>query len=155
MTEEWVGTIALGVVAVVVIAAATILYLGRQRLLSAALREREVTIRQLTERFGSAAEFVAFASSPEAAPLFETLDGSTALIRRLLSLVGAALLLIALGIGFWINAASLGGETDINFIREAANERWWGTLCLASGVGLAAAAAASAWLGRRWGLIGR
>jgi hypothetical protein len=155
MTEEWVGMIALSVVAVVVIAAATILYLGRQRLLASALREREVTIRQLTERFGSAEEFVAFASSPEAAPLFATLDASAALSRRLLSLVGTALLLLALGIGFWINALSLGGETDINFIREAADERWWGTLCLASGAGLAAAAAASAWLGRRWGLIGR
>lgn len=155
MIEEWVGMIALGVVAVAVIAAATTLYLARQRLLASALRERELTIRQLTERFGSAPEFIAFASSPEAALLFATVDASAALTRRLLSLVGAALLLLALGVGFWINALSLGGETDINFIREAANERWWGTLCLASGVGLAAAAAASAWLARRWGLIGR
>jgi hypothetical protein len=138
-----------------VLVSATILYLGRQRLLALALRERELTIRQLTERFGSAAEFIAFAASPEAAPLFATFDASAALSRRLLSLVSTALLLLALGVGFWVNALSLGGETDINFIREAANERWWGTLCLASAVGLGAAAAASAWLARRWGLIGR
>lgn len=155
MTEEWVGMISLSVVALGAMVAATILYLGRQRLLASALRERELTLRQMMERFGSADEFVAFASSPEAAPLFATLDASAALTRRLLSLVSAALLLLALGAGFWINAMSLGGGTDINFIREAAEERWWGTLCLASGVGLAAAAAASAWLGRRWGLLGR
>jgi hypothetical protein len=155
MTEDLVGMIALSVVAVGAMIAGTSLYLARQRLLAAAVRERELTIRQLTERFGSADEFVAFAASPEAAPLFATLDASAALSRRLLSLVGTALLLLALGIGFLINGLSLGGETDINFIREAANERWWGTLCLASGVGLGAAAAATAWLGRRWGLIGR
>jgi hypothetical protein len=147
--------IALSVVAVAAIIGATSLYLGRQRLLASALRERELTIRQLTERWGSAEEFVAFASSPQAAPLFATIDAPAALSRRLLSMVGTALLLLALGIGFWINGLSLRGETDINFIREAANERWWGTLCLASGVGLGAAAAATAWLGRRWGLIGR
>jgi hypothetical protein len=155
MVGEWVGMIALSVVAVAAIVAVTILYLGRQRLLASALRERELTIRQLTERFGSAPEFIAFASSPEAAPFFATLDASAALTRRLLSLVGTALLLLALGIGFWVNAMSLNGETDINFIREAASERWWANLCLASGAGLAAAAAATAWLGRRWGLIGR
>jgi hypothetical protein len=147
--------IALSVVAVAAIIGATSLYLGRQRLLASALRERELTIRQLTERWGSAEEFVAFASSPQAAPLFATIDAPAALSRRLLSMVGTALLLLALGVGFWINGLSLRGETDINFIREAANERWWGTLCLASGVGLGAAAAATAWLGRRWGLIGR
>jgi len=154
MTEDLVGMIALSVVAVAAIIAGTSLYLGRQRLLASALRERELTIRQLTERWGSAEEFVAFASSPQAAPLFATIDAPAALGRRLLSMVGTALLLLALGMGFWINGLSLRGETDINFIREAANERWWGTLCLASGVGLGAAAAATAWLGRRWGLIG-
>lgn len=155
MSEDSLLMIIAGVLALGGLAAAVTVHLRRQNMLELAVRERERTIQLLTERFGSSPEFVAFANSREAAMLFATIDAPAVLARRLLGMAAAAVLLGAIGAGFWLNAWSIAHEPDINFIRRAADERWWGTLCLASSVGLGAAAMLSMRLARRWGLIGR
>lgn len=155
MTEDLVMMIVAGTLAVTAMISVAAVHMRRQTLLETGLRERERTIQLLAERFGSAPEFIAFAASPEAALLFSTIDAPAMLARRVSALLTGAILLVAIGIGFWFNAMAVSGDPDINFIRRAADERWWATLCLAAGIGMGVAAAISGRMARQWGLIGR
>ena len=149
-------TLILALSAAVVIAAAVavcIIALRREKLLRASLLERERLLGRIVERFGETEELVAFASSPEAERLFQITDGPTALARRLLSLVAAAVVLFAVGLAFLINSFAPLPSPDINWVREAEEARWWAVMFLALGVGLALAAAICTRLARRWGLL--
>lgn len=145
--------LAMAMVVVAATIAISIIALRREKLLRASLAERERLLGRIAERFGDAPEFVAFASSPEAERLFQTTDGPTALARRLLSLVAAAVALLAVGAAFLINSFAPLPSPDINYVREAQEARWWAVMFLALGIGLGSAAAICARLARRWDLL--
>ncbi len=142
-----------GAVVIVAALAICIVALRREKLLRASLLERERLLGRIAERFGQTEELAAFASSPEAERLFQVSDGPTAVARRLLSLVAAAVALFAVGVAFLINSFAPLPSPDINWVREADEARWWAVMFLALGIGLAIAAAICARLARRWGLL--
>lgn len=154
MTEDMMLMMLTAVVAVTAVAAASAAHLRRQRILEFALRERERTLLRLTERFGTADEFVEFARSSEAQTLFAAIDAPAVLAARLLTMAALAVILVVLGAGLWINALSVPAAADIDMLMTADDASWWGTLCLATGIGLGIAAALCVRIGRRWGLIG-
>jgi hypothetical protein len=154
MTEDSILMIVTALFAAALIASAATVYLRKQRLLEFALRERERTLVRLTERFDAAPEFVEFARSKEAQALFATMDAPAAIAKRLLAMTGLAIVLLALGAGMWANALSVPVNADVNFLNEARDERWWGTLCVCAGTGMLIAAAVCARLGKRWGVLG-
>lgn len=152
--EETLILLAIAAVVVVAIISIAVVALRREKLLRASLADRERLLARIAERFGDTPEFVAFASSPEAERLFQLTDGPTALARRLLSLVAAAIALIAVGVAFQINSFAPLPSNDINWIREAQEAQWWAVMFLALGIGLGGAAAVCTRLARRWGLLG-
>lgn len=154
MTEDTILIIVVALFATALIAATLMVHVRKQRLLEFALRERERTLLRLTERFDAVPEFIDFARSPEAQALFATMDAPAAIAKRLLAMTGVAILLLALGIGMWANALSVPMSADVNFLNEARDERWWGTLSGCAGLGLLIATAVCARLGRRWGVLG-
>jgi hypothetical protein len=153
MLDETIILLAMAAVVAVAVILVCIVALRREKLLRASLVERERLLGRLAERFGETQELVAFASSPEAERLFQVTDGPTALARRLLSLVAAAIALCAVGLAFLINSFAPLPSLDINYVREAAEARWWAVMFLALGVGLGGAAAVCSRLARRWGLL--
>jgi hypothetical protein len=154
MTEDSILMIVVASMVVSAVAAILIVHLRRQRLLEFALRERERTLARLSERFGGAPEFVEFARSAEAQALFATMDAPAAIARRLLAMTGLGILLVMLGAGMWAMALSVAPDADVNFLNEARDERWWGTLSGCAGMGLLIAAAVCVRLARRWGVLG-
>lgn len=154
MTDEGMMFLGLALVASTALLAIAIAYWRRQRLLEFALRQREQTLLRLTERFGTAEEFIQFAGSPEAEAVFATTSSPAALARRLLAMVGVAVVLLSLSAGFWVTSLGVPADADINFVREAEWARWWATLCAATGIGLMVASAVCARLGRRWNVLG-
>jgi hypothetical protein len=153
MLDETPILLAMAAVVVVAIVVLGIVALRRERLWRASLAERERLLSRIAERFGETQEFVAFASSPEAERLFQVTDGPTALARRLLSLVAAAVVLFAVGVAFLIDSFAPLPSPDINWVREAQEARWWAIMFLALGLGLGVAAALCTRLARRWGLL--
>jgi hypothetical protein len=153
MLDETPILLAMAAVVIVAIVTVGVIALRRERLWRASLAERERLLGRIAERFGDTPEFVAFASSPEAERLFQVTDGPTALARRLLSLVAAAVVLFAVGIAFLIDSFAPLPSPDINWVREAQEARWWAIMFLALGLGLGLAAALCTRLARRWGLL--
>ena len=153
MLDETLILLALSAVVIVAIVALSIVALGRQRLLRTSLLERERLLSRIAERFGETPEFVAFASSPDAERLFQVADGPTAVARRVLSLVAAAVAFSAIGVAFLINSFAPLPSPDLNYVREAQEARWWAVMFLALGIGLGVAAAICTRLARRWGLL--
>ena len=153
MFDDTLILLAMAAVVVVAIITIGVIALRREKLWRASLVERERLLGRMAERFGDTQEFVAFASSPEAERLFQVTDGPTALARRLLSLVAAAVALSAVGIAFLINSFAPLPSPDINWVREAQEARWWAIMFLALGIGLGGAAALCSRLARRWGLL--
>lgn len=153
MLDETPILLAMAAVVIVAIVTVGVIALRREKLWRASLAERERLLGRIAERFGDTPEFVAFASSPEAERLFQVTDGPTALARRLLSLVAAAVVLVAVGIAFLIDSFAPLPSPDINWVREAQEARWWAIMFLALGLGLGFAAALCTRLARRWGLL--
>lgn len=153
MPDETLTLLPIAAVLIVAVVAIAVVALRREKVLRAGLAERERLLARIADRFGDAAEFVDFASSPEAERLFQVSDGPTALARRLLSLTAAAIALSAAGIAFLINSLAPLPSLDINYIRQAQAERWWAVMLLALGIGLGIAVAVCARLARRWGLL--
>lgn len=153
MLDDTLILLAMAAVVIVAIVAVSIVALRREKLWRTSLLERERLLGRMAERFGDTQEFVAFASSPEAERLFQVTDGPTALARRLLSLVAAAVVLCAVGIAFLIDSFAPLPSQDINWVREAQEARWWAIMFLALGIGLSGAAALCTRLARRWGLL--
>ena len=116
-------------------------------------RERLRVAEQLYARFGAAPEFVEFAQSTEGRALLEHEYSPAATAHRLLGMVQIAIVLCAIGGAFLINGVPPPEGTDINFVREADNARWWGLLMLSAGIGLLGASAVTVRLARRWGVL--
>jgi len=153
MSDEAIMLLSMAAVVIVATIVIGIIVLRREQQSRASLAERERLLRRIAERFGEAQEFVEFASSAEVERLFQISDGPTALARRLLSLVAAAVALCAVGVAFLINSFAPLPSPDINYVREALEARWWAVMFLALGIGLGAAAAVCTRLARRWNLL--
>jgi len=74
--------------------------------------------------------------------------------HRVLGLVQFGIVACAIGVAFLIHGIAPPPGTDINFVREAQNAHWWGLLTLLLGIGLLVAAGTSAWVARRWHVLG-
>lgn len=155
MTPDTILIIATGLVVAIGIIAVAAVLLRRHAVLRHSLADRERLLARLTERFGDAEAFIDFARSPEAERLFQTVDGPTAIARRLLALTAAAIVVVAAGAAFLLNSLGVAADADINLIREAQFARWWGVMLTATGVGLGVAVALCTRLARRWGLLGQ
>lgn len=153
MSNETISLLAVAAVVIAAIVAFGVVLLGRQKLLRAALAEREALLSRLSERFEGSPDFIAFASSADAERLFHIADGPSALARRLLSLVAAAIAVSAIGLAMLINSFAPLPSPDINYVREALETRYWAIMFLAVGIGLALAAGVCTRLARRWGLL--
>jgi hypothetical protein len=154
MTEDAALFLTAGFFASACLAAIVLVYWRRQKMLEFAVQRREQTLVRFSERFGTAAEFQEFAASPEAQALFATLDASAAVAKRLLAMVAVAIVLLSLGAGMLINSLSVAADADLNLLLDQRFARWWGTLSLAAGLGLLAAASVCARYARKWGVLG-
>ena len=115
---------------------------------------RDAMTLRLAERFGDGDAFVAFARTPEGRALLENEYSPAAMAHRVLGLVQFGIVACAIGVAFLINGIAPPPGTDMNFVREADNARWWGWLTLGLGVGLLLAGVVSAWVARRWRVLG-
>ena len=77
-----------------------------------------------------------------------------AMAHRVLGLVQFGIVACAIGVAFLINGIAPPPGTDINFVREADEARWWGWLSIGLGLGLLLSSGVSAWLARRWQVLG-
>jgi hypothetical protein len=150
-TEELV--VASIVVLTIAALAATQIYRIRMRARSAAARER--LMAELVSRFSESQEFVEFATSSAGKALLESEHSPAAVANRLLSIFQLGVVALSVGVALLINGVTLPVGADINLVRAAEDARWWGVVVTAVAVGLLAAAALSAVLARRWGLIER
>jgi hypothetical protein len=108
---------------------------------------------ELTRRFENSDEFLAFAESREGRLLFGVRDIASQTARLLLLMAQAGILLAALGSAFFVTVATTPNGADINLIREAEQAQYWGTMCVALGVGFGIACWVGQKLARSWGLL--
>ena len=111
-------------------------------------------VARLAQRFGDGDAFVAFAQSADGRALLENEYSPAAMAHRVLGLVQFGIVACAIGVAFLINGVAPPAGTDINFVREAEEARQWGALTFALGIGLLIASAVSAWVARRWRVLG-
>ena len=115
---------------------------------------RDAMTLRLAERFGQADAFVDFARSPEGRALLENEFAPAAMAHRILGLLQFGIVACAIGAAFLVNGIAPPAGTDINFVREADNARWWGWLTIGLGIGLVLASGVSAYVARRWRVLG-
>ena len=142
------GALVLGVIACVV------LQMWRRKLHAQRRMRRDDMVGRLAERFGDGDAFVAYARTAEGRSLLENEYSPAAMAHRVLGLVQFGIVACAIGVAFLINGIAPPAGTDINFVREAEEARQWGALTFALGVGLLIASAVSAWVARRWRVLG-
>ncbi|UHQ20570.1 hypothetical protein LVB87_05290 [Lysobacter sp. KIS68-7] len=115
---------------------------------------RDTMIARLVERFGDGDAFVAFARSPEGRTLLENEYAPAAMAYRVLGLLQFGIVACAIGAAFLVNGVAPPVGADINLVREADNARWWGWLTIGLGIGLVFASGVSAYVARRWRVLG-
>lgn len=141
-------------VLVVGIVALAVVHVARRRLQARRRIARDAMTVRLAERFGQSDAFVEYARSPDGRALLENEYSPAAMAHRILGLLQFGIVACAIGAAFLVNGIPPPEGTDINFVREADNARWWGWLALGLGVGLMLAAAVSAYAARRWRVLG-
>lgn len=141
-------------VLVVGIVALAVVHIARRKLQVRRRMARDAMTLRLGERFGDADAFVAFARSPEGRTLMENEYAPAAMAHRILGLLQFGIIACAIGAAFLVNGIAPPPGTDINFVREADNARWWGWLAIGLGIGLVLASGVSAYLARRWRVLG-
>ncbi|MUV13043.1 hypothetical protein [Noviluteimonas gilva] len=151
MSGDELVMFAILVVGIVAIATVQIL---RRRLQVRRRMARDAMTLRLAERFGDADAFVDFARSPEGRALMENEYAPAAMAHRILGLLQFGIIACAIGAAFLVNGVAPPPGTDINFVREADNARWWGWLTIGLGVGLMIASGVSAYVARRWRVLG-
>lgn len=141
-------------VLVVGIVALAVVHVARRRLQARRRIARDAMTVRLAERFGQSDAFVEYARSADGRALLENEYSPAAMAHRILGLLQFGIVACAIGAAFLVNGIPPPEGTDINFVREADNARWWGWLALGLGVGLMLAAAVSAYAARRWRVLG-
>jgi hypothetical protein len=142
------------VVLIVGIVVVAVLHLFRRRWQAQRRIARDAMVARLAQRFGDGDAFVTFAQSPDGRALLENEYSPAAMAHRVLGLVQFGIVACAIGVAFLVNGVAPPAGTDINFVREAEEARQWGALTIALGVGLLVAGAVSAWVARRWRVLG-
>ena len=151
MASDELLMVAVLIVGIVVVA---IVHMLRRRLQAQRRIARAGMVARLAQRSGDGDAFVAFAQSPDGRALLENEYSPAAMAHRVLGLVQFGIVACAIGVAFLINGIAPPPGTDINFVREAEEARQWGSLTIALGVGLLIAGAVSAWVARRWRVLG-
>jgi hypothetical protein len=142
-----------GLLAVGIVACAA-LQMWRRKLHAERRMRRDAMVARLAERFGDGDAFVAYARTPEGRALLENEYSPAATALRILGLVQFGIVACAVGAAFLVNGIPPPAGTDINFVREADEARWWGWLAIGLGVGLLVAGTVSTAMARRWRLLG-
>jgi len=137
-------------------AAFVIWLLFRRYNLSVKIRLEQAEYRnRLLEKFATAAEFIEFARTPEGRSLVDpstsklTSNPAQGVIRTIQVGVGS----FFVGVALMVGTSRLDGQTDINFIRQALNEKFWGTVGISLGIGLILAGLIAYVLAKQMGLI--
>ena len=144
----------MGAVLIVGIVAFAVLQLWRRALHAKRRMARDAMVARLTERFGDGDAFVAFARTADGRMLLENEYSPAATALRILGLLQFGVIACAIGAAFLINGIAPPPGTDINFVREADSARWWGWLTMGLGVGLLIASGVSAYVAKRWRVLG-
>jgi hypothetical protein len=137
------------------IAALVVTQVHRIRIRTRHAAAREHLVAELVSRFSESREFVEFATSPAGKALLESEHSPAAVVNRVLSIIQLGVVAMSVGVALLINGVMPPPGADINLVRAAEDASWWGVVISAVAVGLLAAAALSAVLARRWGLIER
>jgi hypothetical protein len=140
----------------IIFVAFVIWLLFRRYEVSVKIRLQQAEYRnRLLEKFATAAEFIEFARTPEGQSLVDpstsklTSNPAQGVIRTIQ--VGAGSFF--LGVALMISSTRLDGQTDINFIREALEQKFWGTVGISLGIGLILAGLIAYVLAKQMGLI--
>jgi hypothetical protein len=144
----------MGAVVIAGIVGFVVLHIVRRVLHAKRAMARDAMTVRLAERFGDGDSFVAFARTPEGRALMENEYSPAAMAHRILGLLQFGIIACAIGVAFLINGVAPPEGTDINFVREAEESRAWGWLSIGLGIGLMAASAVSAFVARRWRVLG-
>ena len=144
----------MGAVLIVCIVAFAVVHVLRRGQQAKRRMARDAMTLRLADRFGDGDAFVAFARTAEGRALMENEFSPAAMAHRVLGLVQFGIVACAIGVAFLIHGVAPPPGTDINFVREAQNAHWWGLLTLLLGVGLLVAAGTSAFVARRWHVLG-
>ena len=149
-------------VASVVLLIGFILYLAFRRYqVSMQLRMQRIeSFNRLVEKFAGAKEFVEFAQSPQGKTMLEhPASPMPSPLAKALRFLQAGVVLVMVGIGFWINALSIHPGADINYIAQARESSYWGTLNMCLGIGFIMVAGITYYFVKRWhlanGSVGR
>lgn len=114
---------------------------------------RVESVNRLIEKFSSAREVIEFLETEQGKKLLEDpLPASDNPKNRVLRFIQFGVVLVFVGIAFFANAYHLSAETDINFVRQAMDQRFWGVFALAAGLGLLVVALLVNLLAKKWGL---
>src|SRR5688572_8179649 len=113
-------------VLVVGIVALALVHVARRRSQARRRIARDAMTLRLAERFGESDAFVAFARSADGRALLENEYSPAAMANRILGLLQFGIVACAIGAAFLVNGIPPPEGTDINFVREADNARWWG-----------------------------
>ena len=144
----------MGAVLIVGIVAFAVVHVLRRGQQAKRRMARDAMTLRLADRFGDGDAFVAFARTAEGRALMENEFSPAAMAHRVLGLVQFGIVACAIGVAFLIHGVAPPPGTDINFVREADEARWWGWLAIGLGVGLLVAGTVSTAMARRWRLLG-
>lgn len=126
----------------------------RHQINAQARLQRIDSFNRLLEKFGSAKEFVDFAHTDQGRKFLEDpLPKPANPMRGVLRFLQIGIILIALSYGFFMNSSRLKDYTDINYVRQAMDFKYWGTLLLALGAGLILVAGISSVIAKKWHLL--
>ena len=129
------------------------LFYRRYEIATQVRRQKIESFNKLVEKFGTGMEFVAFAQTEHGKKLLgDQIFPPPNPMAKLLRMLQAGIVFLALGIASWINAARLTSATDPNYVNQMIEANHYGTLATFLGLGLIVAAGVSYIFVRRWHL---
>ncbi len=114
---------------------------------------RAEAYNRLLEKFSSAKEFSDFLQTEQGRQFIEDpVPAPKSGLTRILRLAQAGIIVVAIGIAFFLNAYRLRDATDLHYSTQAMDCGYWGIVCVTVGLGLLATAAFSYAVAKRWHL---
>ena len=156
MASDQILMVVIGVVVLLVLLGGVFWYLlQRQNALMKARLQRVESVNHLIEKFSTAKEVIEFLGTDQGRRLLEDPLPPTGNPRnRVLRFVRYGVVFLFLGPAFFLQAYWLRGETEIHYVSQAKDLLFWGSFCVALGLGLLATALITNALIKRWGLNG-
>ncbi|RPH38028.1 hypothetical protein EHM92_01140 [bacterium] len=139
---------------IVLLAGIVLWYLLQRRNTSARIRlSRAEAINRLIDKFATAKEVIEFLETDQGEKFLEDpVPLAENPHNRILRFLQFGVVFLFVGIGFFVNAYGLGFAADLNSLREATEQRFWGTFSVAIGLGLLLVAYLTSVLVKRWHL---